>query len=80
MTEKEKPPAGNRGRMNAEAGNRVQIFERGVKSIGVSARIGKPPKSGGLRGKSRAGQRIVGVASVSSCLNIALPALFTVSR
>lgn len=51
MPENEKPPAGNRGRMNTEAGNRLQIFERGVKSVGVSARIGKPPKSGGLRGQ-----------------------------
>lgn len=54
MTENEKPPAGNRGRSGEDqvdvTGNKLQLFERGVKSIGPSRRIGKPPKSGGLRG------------------------------
>lgn len=56
MPNNEKPPAGNRGLsgsgalLTSQLPNTIQVFARGVKSVGVSRRVGKPPKSGGARG------------------------------
>lgn len=56
MAENEKPPAANRGlsgsgaRLTSQLPNTIQVYARGVKSVGVSSRVGKPPKSGGARG------------------------------
>jgi hypothetical protein len=56
MPNNEKPPAANRGLsgsgalLTSQLPNTIQVFARGVKSVGVSRRVGKPPKSGGARG------------------------------